>query len=71
MPLDGSRPTLSTTQAGLILGVKHETVKQYWQRGLIEGYLTIPGKHGRLRLYRDSVEEYDRKRKSSPSLSRQ
>lgn len=68
MLLDECRPTLSTTQAGLILGVKHETVRAYWERGLIEGYLTIPDKHGRLRLYRDSVEEYDRKRKSSPAV---
>lgn len=59
-----SRPTLSTTEAGKLLGVTDETVKRWWKLGLIEGYKTNPFPHGRLRLYQDSVEEYDRQRKS-------
>ncbi len=61
-----NRPTIGSSEAGRMLGVTHETVRAYWERGLIDGYLTIPAKHGRLRLYRDSVEEYDRQRKSRP-----
>lgn len=68
MLLENRRPTLSTTEAGDLLGVTQDTIKRYWLKGLIEGYLTIPEKHGRLRLYRDSIEAFDRKRKSSPVL---
>jgi predicted site-specific integrase-resolvase len=66
--LETDRPTISTTEAGRMLGVKHETIRAYWERGLIEGYLTIPDKHGRLRLYRESVEKYARQRENRPRL---
>lgn len=64
--MTNARPTLTTTQAGRLLDCTEDTVRVYWRKGLIEGYRTIPGPHGRLRLYRDSVEEFDRKRKSQP-----
>lgn len=63
------RPTLTTTKAGQLLEVTHETVRRYWEQGWIEGYLMTPGKHGRLRLYLDSVEAFDRKRKSGAVIS--
>lgn len=66
--MDISRPTVSTFEAAQMLDVSHDTIKNYWKRGFITGYLTLPTKGGRLRLYRDSVEEFDRQRKSrSPS----
>jgi predicted site-specific integrase-resolvase len=55
---------MTTTEAGRYLGVTQDTVRNYWERGLIEGYLTIPVKHGRLKVYRESVEEFDRQRKN-------
>lgn len=66
MALD-SRPTLTTTQAGRRLGVAHETVRRYWDAGLLSGYLSRPGKHGRLRVYVDSVEVLERNRQQRES----
>lgn len=68
--MDEARPTISTTEAGRMLDVTHDTIRAWWKRGLIEGYLSTPGPHGRLRLYRDSVEAYDRQRKSRPSVDK-
>jgi hypothetical protein len=64
--MEDTRPTLTTGQAGRLLAVTHETVRRYWELGLLEGYLMAPGKHGRLRVYRDSVEAFDRQRKGGP-----
>jgi len=61
------RPTISPAEAGRMLGVSHETAKTYWRKGFIEGYLMTPGPHGRLRIYRDSVETFDKMRKSQPT----
>lgn len=66
MPVE-SRPTLSTTQAGRRLGVSHETIRRYWAAGLLAGYLSRPGKHGRLRVYSDSVEVLEEKRQQRES----
>jgi predicted site-specific integrase-resolvase len=63
----GRRPTLSTTEAGQRLHVSHETVRRYYDAGLLEGYLTRPNKGGRLRVYVDSVEELLQARKSRES----
>jgi excisionase family DNA binding protein len=65
--LENSRPVYTTGQAATALGLSIDTIKRLWERGLIEGYLTSPIKGGRLRLYRDSVEEFDRQRKSRPT----
>lgn len=65
MPED--RPTVSPKEAGKMLGVSHDTVKNYWKRGWIEGYQTFPGLRGRVRLYRDSIEAFDKMRKSQPT----
>lgn len=62
-----SRPTLTTTEAGRLLCVAHETIRRYWEAGLIDGYLTRPGKHGRLRVYRDSVVAFQRQRQNRES----
>jgi len=67
--MDLNRPTISTFEAGRLLSVSHDTVRNYWHRGLIEGYVSTSMKGGRLRLYRDSVEEFDRQRKSRPQLA--
>ena len=61
---------MTTVQAGDYLDCDHQTVVRLWTLGHIEGYKTSPGKHGRLRLYRDSVEEYDRQRKSRPPVKK-
>lgn len=52
-----SRPTITTSEAGRRLGVARLTIRRYWHAGYLAGYLTRPGKHGRLRVYVDSVEE--------------
>ena len=58
------RPTVSTFEAGRMLQVSDETAKRYWRRGWIEGFRSIPGPTGRLRLYRDSVEAFAERRKN-------
>ena len=65
--MDTPRPTISSTEAAKILGVTDDTIRAWFDRGLIEGYKTSPLRRGRLRLYRDAVEEFDRQRKSRPS----
>ena len=58
------RPTMSATDAAALLGISKPTLLRLWTQGLVEGYQLTPYRNGRIRLYRDSVELFDRQRKS-------
>lgn len=64
-----NRPLMSATEVAEYLGVSHDTVNRLFARGEIDGYKQTLRRNGRLRLYRDSVEMYDRQRKSRPQLT--
>lgn len=66
MHVSEQRASVSPVEAADLLNVTHETIRSYWRRGLIEGYRTSPAKGAHLKLYRDSIEEFDRKRRSQP-----
>lgn len=58
------RPVLTTGEAARILNISHDTVKRLYERGEIGGFKT--SNSGHIRLYRDSVEEFDRQRRNQP-----
>lgn len=62
MPED--RPTMSAQEAAAYLGISKPTLLRLWGQGTLGGYRVTPARNGRIRLYRDSVEEFDRQRKS-------
>ncbi len=62
--MTNDRPTMSTREAAAYLGVSRPTLLRLWSQGLLEGYRVTPYQNGRVRLYRDSVEEFDRQRKN-------
>jgi excisionase family DNA binding protein len=57
------RQTLTAQEAAEQLNISHETVRKYFRRGIIEGVLSHPGRYSRLRLYKDSVDAYEERRK--------
>jgi excisionase family DNA binding protein len=58
------RPTISAQEAATLLGVSKPTLLRLWAQGFLEGYRLTPYRNGQIRLYRDSVEQFDRQRKS-------
>ena len=58
------RPTMSPKEAAALLALSEDTVVRWFSLGTIEGYRKTPSARGRIRLYRDSVEAFDRQRKS-------
>jgi hypothetical protein len=46
------------------LEISEDIVVRWFVLGAIEGYRKTPSARGRIRLYRDSVEQFDRQRKS-------
>lgn len=57
------RPYCSTGEAAKMLDLSVDTVVRLWERGELEGYRVTPRKGAHLRIYRDSVEQLDRRRK--------
>ncbi len=58
------RLTMSPKEAAAYLELSEDTVVRWFSQGTIEGYRKTPSARGRIRLYRDSVEQFDRQRKS-------
>ena len=58
------RPTMSAQEAADYLGISRPTLLRLWSQGFLEGYRVTPYQNGRVRLYRDSVERFDRQRKN-------
>ena len=58
------RPTISPKEAAALLEISEDTVVRWYVLGTIEGYRKTPSARERIRLYRDSVEAFDRQRKS-------
>lgn len=58
------RPTMSAQAAAKYLGISRPTLLRLWVQGLIAGYRATPAPNGRVRLYQDSVELFDRRRKN-------
>jgi len=58
------RPTLSAREAAAYLGISRPTLLRLRSQGLLAGYRATPYQNGRVRLYRDSVEEFDRQHKN-------
>jgi excisionase family DNA binding protein len=51
-------------EAAAYLEISEDTVVRWFSLGTIEGFRKTPSARGRIRLYRDSVEAFDRQRKS-------
>ena len=66
MQLD--RPTITPREAATYLEISEDTVVRWFIMGAIERYRKTPSARGRIRLYRDSVEQFDRQRKSQTPL---
>jgi excisionase family DNA binding protein len=62
--LEEDRPTMSAQEAADYLRLSKPTVLKLWAQGLLKGYRALQAVNGRVRLYRDSVEAFDRQRKS-------
>ena len=62
--LQENRPTMSVQEAADYLGISKPTLLRLWTQGLIEGYRVTPYRNGRVLLYRDTVELFDRQRKN-------
>ncbi len=58
------RSPMSPKEAAAYLELSEDTVVRWFSQGTIEGYRKTPSARGRIRLYRNSVEEFDRQRKS-------
>jgi excisionase family DNA binding protein len=67
--LEENRPTMSVVEAAERLGISKPTLLRLWAQGLIAGYRVTPYRNGRVRLYRDSVEMFDRQRKNQVGTS--
>jgi excisionase family DNA binding protein len=63
-----NRPTITPREAATYLEISEDTVVRWFIMGAIEGYRKTPSARGRIRLYRDSVEQFDRQRKSQTPL---
>lgn len=63
------RPTMSVGEAAERLGMSKPTLLRLWAQGLLDGYRVTPYRNGRVRLYRDSVELFDRQRKNQAGTS--
>ena len=59
-----NRPTVSPKEAAAQLALSEDTVVRWYVLGAIEGFRKTPSARGRIRLYCDSVEAFDRQRKS-------
>ena len=55
---------MSAQEAALFLGVSKPTLLRLWAQGLLEGYRRTLYRNGQIRLYRDTVEQFDRQRKN-------
>ena len=60
------RPMMTAAEAAQYLGVSHDTINRLMAQGQLQGYKQTLRRNGRFRIYRDSVEAYDRQRKSRP-----
>ena len=58
------RATITPKEAAAYLEISEDTVVRWFTLGAIAGYRKTPSARGRIRLYRDSVEQFDRQRKS-------
>ena len=58
------RPTMSPKEAAALLALSEDTVVRWYILGEIEGFRKTPSARGRIQLYSDSVEAFDRQRKS-------
>jgi excisionase family DNA binding protein len=67
--LHDDRLTMSVGEAAERLGISKPTLLRLWTQGLLEGYRVTPYRNGRVRLYRDSVEMFDRQRKNQVGTS--
>ena len=67
--LQKNRPTMSVQEAADYLGISKPTLLRLWTQGLIEGYRVTPYRNGRVLLYRDTVELFDRQRKNQAAKS--
>ena len=54
IPVSAERPTISVREAGHRLGIAHQNIVQYMQRGTLEGYRG-EDKRGTWHIYEDSV----------------
>lgn len=63
------RPTMSVGEAAERLGMSKPTLLRLWAQGLLAGYRVTPYRNGRVRLYRDAVELFDRQRKNQAGTS--
>jgi hypothetical protein len=63
--MENPRKTVGSVEAGRMLDVSHDTIQNYWKAGYIEGYKQSGQYRGRLRIYVDSLEAFDRQRKSA------
>ena len=64
------RPTMTALEAAQYLGVSHDTINRLMAQGHLQGYKQTLRRNGRFRIYRDSVEAYDRQRKSQATPSK-
>ena len=60
---------MSVNEAVDRIGISKPTLLRLWAQGLLEGYRVTPYRNGRVRLYRDSVEVFDRQRKNQAGTS--
>jgi len=66
-----NRLTMSPKEAAAYLDISEDTMVRWFSLGTIEGYRKTPSARGRIRLYPDSVEAFDRQRKSQVPLRKQ
>ena len=60
-------PTISTREAGQMLGLSPSSICRMWRQGYLEGYKYSPSLHSRLRIYVKSVRQLLKIRNESPS----
>lgn len=61
--MEQQRETIGTSAAGRRLGVSHDTIRNYWQAGKLQGFRMNGLPRGRLMIYVDSLDEFDRQRR--------
>jgi excisionase family DNA binding protein len=61
---------MSAQEAADHLGISKPTLLRLWSQGYLAGYRVTPYRNGQIRLYRDSVEEFDRQRKNQAPIER-
>jgi excisionase family DNA binding protein len=56
--------TISIKEAAQRLGVDEDTVRNWMKRGWLKGFKLSPGRTSRVRVYVESIEEFERNRPS-------